>query len=73
MATSVRMMPDLKDMRTILRAAVPPAQGAVPRRESRTMREAVRRLDMEAEAFVRFIAAPLHETLQELAERISRP
>jgi hypothetical protein len=66
-------MPDRQDMRTILKAALPPPQGAVPRRCSRSVNEAVKRLDREVDALLLAISAPpLHATLQELAERISR-
>lgn len=66
------MSPDRQEMKTILRAALPPATGAVPRKASRTMKEAVRRLDVEVDALVASLGIPFHETLQELAERISR-
>lgn len=59
-------------MDTIMQASFPPVDGAVPRKASRTMREAVRRLDHEVEQLVEHLGIPLHGTLQELAERIAR-
>lgn len=64
---------DRRDAQTSLKSAFPPAHGAVPRRPSRTVREAVRRLDEEIDALVVEIhARPFNDTLQELAERLAR-
>lgn len=61
---------DKRDARTSLKGAFPPVGGAVPRRQSRTMKEAVRRLDKEVDALVEFIGQPFHQTLQEIVERM---
>jgi hypothetical protein len=68
---SAAMTFDKRDATTSLRSAFPPAGGAVQRRKSRGLKEAVRRLDGEVDALLVELGAPFHTTLQEIAEHMA--
>lgn len=70
--SAATMSLDKRDIGPILKSAFPPPGGAVQRQESRTLKQAVRRLDHEVDELVATLGVPFHETLQELAERIAR-